>query len=76
MSPEQCRKARELLDITPYELGRRAGVPPADILMFENQQLARATSVSAKLTVAFLGFGVTFTTTGVAAPRPKAWRGT
>lgn len=75
MTPQQCRKARELLDMNLYDLGRQAGLQPADILLFENNQLARPDDVACKLMITLRDLGVMFVGDGICVPRPKAWRG-
>ncbi len=60
ITPEQCRRAREVLDWTPFDLAGRADVGIAVVLRFEDGQGKPVVSRIAALRRAFGEAGVVF----------------
>jgi predicted transcriptional regulator len=64
ITPEQCRRAREVLDWTPFDLAVQADVRIAAVLRFEDGQEKPVVSRIAALRRAFEGAGVVFLADG------------
>src|SRR3954453_16142795 len=64
ITPEQCRRAREVLDWTPFDLAVQADVRIAGVLRFEAGQGSPMASRIAALRRAFEGAGVGFLADG------------
>jgi predicted transcriptional regulator len=60
LTPEQCRRAREVLDWTPFDLAVRADVRITVVLRFEDGQGKPVASRIANLRRAFEAAGVAF----------------
>jgi predicted transcriptional regulator len=60
ITPEQCRRAREVLDWTPFDLAVQADVRIAAVLRFEDGQEKPVVSRIAALRRAFGDAGVVF----------------
>ena len=60
ITPEQCRRAREVLDWTPFDLAVQADVRIAVVLRFEGGQGKPVVSRIAALRRAFGDAGVVF----------------
>jgi predicted transcriptional regulator len=64
ITPEQCRRAREVLDWTPFDLAVQADVTMTAVLHFENGRGKPVASRIAALRRAFEGAGVAFLADG------------
>jgi predicted transcriptional regulator len=64
ITPEQCRRAREVLDWTPFDLAVQADVRIAGVLRFEAGQGSPMASRIAALRRTFEGAGVVFLADG------------
>ena len=60
ITPEQCRRAREVLDWTPFDLAVQADVRIAAVLHFEDGRGKQVASRIAALRRAFGDAGVVF----------------
>ncbi len=69
ITPEQCRMARAGLDWSQLELARRAGVSPATIAAFENQNRTPLARTVRDLETALSNAGVEFVNGGAAMAR-------
>lgn len=65
MTPEQCLKARKLLDWTLADLARAAGISVITVRNFEAGKLARGRDAPALMKCALEGAGVRFTSDAV-----------
>lgn len=64
MSPEQCLKARTLLNWTPADLARAAGVSIITVRNFEAGKLAPGRRAPALMERALVGAGIRFAAGG------------
>jgi transcriptional regulator with XRE-family HTH domain len=62
MSPEQCLKARTLLNWTPADLARAAGVSVITVRNFEAGRLSAGRRAPTLMEIALQGAGIRFST--------------